>query len=82
LACSRCWPARSLRFAPAAVTSSRADAFVGLTRCPRCREWVDEANPPTWTIVVAVCFFPLGLIAPFAIKQPTVCSRCGYRFEA
>lgn len=50
--------------------------------CPHCGSWVEQARYPTWTIVVAVCFFPLGLLAPILCKQPTVCTRCGAYFSA
>jgi hypothetical protein len=55
---------------------------MALTRCPGCNALVEAAGPPRWTIWVACCSLPFGAILPFIIKRVTVCSRCGYRFEA
>lgn len=38
---------------------------------------------PTWAIVVAVIFFPLGLLALLAKKEENVfrCDNCGYTYK-
>ncbi len=31
--------------------------------CPKCNTLVQKAGYPAWVIIVAICFFPLGLLA-------------------
>ena len=50
--------------------------------CPNCRERTPQAGFPAWQIVVAVCFFPLGLLALLAGRDPTTCQHCDYIFRA
>jgi len=50
--------------------------------CPKCATQVSRAGFPAWAIVVAICFFPLGLLALLAGRKPTVCHSCGTSFQA
>ena len=34
-----------------------------------------------WAIVVAICFFPLGLLALLAGRSPATCTHCGHTFS-
>lgn len=49
--------------------------------CPKCNILVQKAGYPTWVIIVAICFFPLGLLALLAGRQPTRCGNCGFTWE-
>ncbi len=49
--------------------------------CPRCQTLVVRSGYPTWVIIVAICFFPLGLLALLAGRKPTRCGNCGFVWE-
>jgi hypothetical protein len=49
-----------------------------MVSCPKCGDLTARAGFPTWAIVVAICFFPLGLLALLAGREPTVCPNCKY----
>lgn len=49
--------------------------------CPKCEEHVEKAGFPGWVIVVAILFFPLGLLAFLAGKNPTKCPHCGFSWQ-
>jgi hypothetical protein len=55
---------------------------MGMISCPKCSTHVVKGGYNTWQIVVAVCFFPLGLLALLADKKPTTCGNCGNIFQA
>ena len=48
---------------------------------PKCKQLTLENGYHFWQILVAICFFPLGLIALDLDKKETVCNHCGYRFQ-
>ena len=50
--------------------------------CPRCGSHARQAGVPAWVIVVAVCFFPVGLLALLAGRKPTICGACGNIWQA
>jgi uncharacterized membrane protein len=50
--------------------------------CPKCNKIVQQAGYPPWVIWVAICTFPLGLLALLAGKKPTVCGECGHIFQS
>ena len=50
--------------------------------CPKCSTLVGRAGFPAWTIIVAICFFPLGLLALLAGRKPTTCGNCGFSWDA
>jgi len=49
--------------------------------CPKCGLPIQKAGYPAWVIIVAICFFPLGLLALLAGRKPTTCGGCGFTFE-
>ena len=50
--------------------------------CPECKKMTQKGGYQTWQIIVAICFFPLGLLALLADKKPTVCNSCGHTWQA
>jgi hypothetical protein len=54
---------------------------MSLVSCPKCSSNTQQGGYPAWVIIVAICFFPLGLLALLAGKKPSVCSSCGHIFQ-
>lgn len=50
--------------------------------CPKCNTLTKKGGYPGWVIFVAICFFPLGLLALLADRKPTVCGNCKNTFSA
>lgn len=50
--------------------------------CPKCSELTKKGGYKTWQIIVAICFFPLGLLALLADKEVTTCQKCGHSWQA
>lgn len=48
--------------------------------CPKCGKMTNRGGFAAWQIIVAICFFPLGLLALLAGRKPTTCSSCGNTF--
>ena len=46
-----------------------------MVTCPRCGTSVSRAGYPVWVIVVAICFFPFGLLALLAGRKPNSLSE-------
>jgi hypothetical protein len=55
---------------------------VAVVSCPKCGAPTSQGGFPAWTIVVAICFFPLGLLALLAGRKPTRCGGCGNIWQA
>ena len=53
-----------------------------LISCPKCGTANTAAGFPAWVIIVAICFFPLGLLALLAGRKPTTCMKCGNAWQA
>lgn len=49
--------------------------------CPKCSTLVKQGGFPAWQIIIAILFFPLGMLALLAGRKPTTCSNCGFRFQ-
>ncbi len=49
--------------------------------CPKCNTIAPASGYPAWVIIVAICFFPLGLLALLAGRKPTQCPKCGYAWQ-
>jgi len=49
--------------------------------CPKCSELTQSGGYKTWQIVVAICAFPVGLLALLAQKNPTTCHKCGHTWQ-
>ncbi|MCB0811035.1 MAG: DUF2367 domain-containing protein [Flavobacteriales bacterium] len=54
---------------------------MAIVSCPKCSQTTKRAGFPAWQIVVAICFFPLGLLALLAGRKPTICQHCGHTFQ-
>jgi len=46
--------------------------------CPNCMTLTKKGGFKAWQIIVAIFFFPLGLLALLADRNPTICRNCGY----
>lgn len=55
---------------------------MALVSCPKCGQPVARGGFPAWTIVVSICFFPIGLLALLAGRKPSICGSCGTVFSA
>jgi len=55
---------------------------MALISCPKCSQQTPQSGFPVWEIVVAICFFPLGLLALLAGRKPTSCSHCGHTWQS
>jgi len=49
--------------------------------CPKCGTLTERAGYPAWVIIVAICLFPVGLLALLAGRKPTVCPKCGNAWQ-
>lgn len=54
---------------------------MAMVTCPKCGHSTKQGGYPAWVIAVAICFFPVGLLALLVDKEPTVCSNCGNTFQ-
>ena len=52
------------------------------TYCPKCKGLTTKGGYKTWQIIVAICFFPIGLIALDADREITTCQQCGHAWQA
>jgi len=52
------------------------------TYCPKCNELTHKGEYKAWQIIVAVCFFPIGLIALDADRKISTCKKCGYKWQS
>ncbi len=50
--------------------------------CPKCGEMATRGRYKSWQIFVAAIFFPIGLIALSADREPTKCTKCGHAWQA
>jgi hypothetical protein len=55
---------------------------MSLVTCPKCNSQVNRSGYPVWVIIVAICFFPLGLLALLAGREPSRCQQCGNVWQA
>ena len=53
-----------------------------IVTCPKCTNNVQRGSYPIWVIIVAIIFFPIGLLALLAGRQASVCAACGNAFVA
>jgi hypothetical protein len=51
---------------------------MSMISCPKCSKPAQQGSFHTWQIIVAICFFPVGLIALLLEKQPSKCMDCGH----
>jgi hypothetical protein len=50
--------------------------------CHKCSELATLGGIPAWQIIVAICFFPIGLLALLGGRKPTECPSCKYTWQA
>ncbi len=50
--------------------------------CPKCGSAQVRGSYPLWVILVAILFFPIGLLALLAGRKPTRCLQCGFTWVA
>lgn len=55
---------------------------MALLSCPKCTGVAERGGYPAWVIIVAICLFPVGLLALLAGRKPTSCSTCGHMWQA
>jgi hypothetical protein len=55
---------------------------MAMISCPKCSTLTLQAGFPAWTIIVSICFFPVGLLALLAGRKPTTCRQCGFTWTA
>lgn len=55
---------------------------MAMVTCPKCSKQTSQGGFPAWEIIVAICFFPLGLLALLAGRKPTTCQHCGNTWQA
>jgi hypothetical protein len=53
-----------------------------LLSCPKCGGKALRGGIPAWQIIVAIIFFPIGLLALLGGRNPTVCPVCDYKWQA
>jgi len=49
--------------------------------CPKCSELTKKGGYKAWQIIVAICFFPIGLLALLADRKPTQCQKCRHSWQ-
>jgi hypothetical protein len=49
--------------------------------CPKCGAQATQGGFPAWEIIVAICFFPVGLLALLAGRKPTECPACQHTWQ-
>jgi hypothetical protein len=54
---------------------------MGMVSCPMCSKGTTAGGIPMWQIFVAICFFPLGLLALLAGRDPTTCQHCSHTWQ-
>ena len=61
-----------------------APAYVAgsVLTCPRCGQLAKKGGYQAWQIIIAICFFPIGLLALLADKEPSMCPACGFTWQA
>jgi len=55
---------------------------MAMISCPKCGKTTTQAGFYSWQILVAICLFPLGLLALLGGRQPTKCNECGHTFQS
>jgi hypothetical protein len=50
--------------------------------CPKCNSLAKRGGFPVWVILVAIFFFPIGLLALLVGRKPTSCPGCGFAWQS
>lgn len=54
---------------------------MAIISCPKCSKPAKKGGYKTWQIIVAICFFPIGLLALLADKETSSCQSCGHMWQ-
>ena len=49
---------------------------MAMISCPKCSAATTQGGFAAWQIIVAICFFPLGMLALLAGRKP-MCDKSG-----
>ena len=55
---------------------------MAVVTCPQCNKLAERSGYQTWQIVVAICLFPIGLLALLSGRKPTRCNSCNHTWVA
>jgi len=55
---------------------------MALLSCPKCDAPCEKSGYQTWQILVAICYFSIGLIALLMDKAPTQRPKCSHMWQA
>lgn len=55
---------------------------MAVVSCPQCNSTTERGGYQTWQIIVAICFFPIGLLALLAGRKPSKCNSCNHTWVA
>ncbi len=50
--------------------------IMAIVNYPACNNLTKSVGYPTWVIIVAICFSPLGLLALLTNRNPTTSYSC------
>ena len=53
----------------------------GTVSCPKCDAIAKLGQYSAWQFLVAICFFPLGLLALLAGREPSKCETCSHTWQ-
>lgn len=51
---------------------------MSMISCPKCSAPAARGGYPVWVWIVAICFFPIGMLALLAPRMPSTCPKCGH----
>lgn len=49
--------------------------------CTKCGNPAKKGSFNAWQVLIAILFFPIGLLALLADKKPSVCLSCGHSWQ-
>ena len=55
---------------------------MSLISCPKCSAPAKKGGFKAWQIIVAICFFPIGLLALMTDREITRCPQCSHMWQA
>jgi len=64
------------------LLTQKKETYMTQISCPKCSEMANRGGFKGWQIIVAICFFPLGLLALLADREPTRCPKCSHTWQA
>jgi hypothetical protein len=55
---------------------------MAIVSCPRCGSPAPRGGVKVWVVLSCIVFFPLGLLALLAPREPTVCPSCHFIWQS